>query len=342
MNKATRVISGDGLVAAPERFRGLGNALLRCNSIDELRSLAPLPKDAQELIDRAVVSVGLERLTIAADVMAAGLTFPLADPLSVMEVYWESESKAGHAQRTMLPDARGERQIIDRSGQRIPIYATMDDFSFNIRTLRAASRAGAPLDTSHVAQATRRVNESIEDAIINGAALAAAGNDVPGLMNETNVNTVTYTGSNKAWDHASKTGEEIVIDVLAMIAANQADGYYGPYNLYVPTDYGTALMKNWSDGTTTFPITIMERLEQITVGGRALRIAVADRLADDYTILVQMTSDVVDMIVGQEPTTVSWEDGPGWNRYFAVMAFMVPRIKSDYDGGSGVCVGYIS
>jgi hypothetical protein len=332
------MLSGDGLKQAPEQYKSLGNVLLTCESIEELRTLAPLPKDAQEMIDRAVVQVGLERLTIAADVMGSGLTFPLSDPLSVMELYWEEESKAGHAQRTMLPDARGERQIADRSGNRIPIYVTLDDFSFNIRTLRAASRAGAPLDTSHVGQATRRVNESIEDAMINGAGIAVAGNSVPGLMNEGNVNTQAYVDT-EAWTHANHSGEDILTDVLNMIDACQSAYHYGPYNLYIPTAYGMEIEKDFKSATSG---TTRERLESIQVGGRGLRVAVADRLATDRTILVQMTNDVVDMVVGQEPTVVSWEDGPGWNRYFAVMAFIVPRVKSDYDGNSGICVGNTS
>jgi uncharacterized linocin/CFP29 family protein len=335
-NKASRFsLAGEPTGA----LRGLQSALVSCRSIDELRSLAPMPKDAQEMIDAAVVKVGLDRLSVVADVMAEGLTYGLPDPLSTMELYWEKESKTGHAQRTMLPGARGERQLADRSGVRVPIYATTDDFSLNVRTLRASERAGAPLDTSMVEQATRRVNEAIEDAMINGAGITVGGNDAPGLMNQTNINTQVYTGSNPAWDHTSKTGAEILADVLLMIDALQADRKFGPYNLYIPTEYGNAINNDFKAASDK---TIRQRLEEIVVGGRPLRIREADALTDDYTLLVQMTSDVVDVVVGQEPTVVSWEDGPGWERMFVVLAFMIPRVKDDYDGNSGVCRGYTS
>ncbi len=324
--------------APSDTLGGFQSALLSCGSIDEMRNLAPLPKDAQEAIDSAVIQVGLDRLVITADVMAEGLTFNLPDPLSVLELYWEKQSKAGYAQRTMTPGTRGEDQLSDRTGVRIPIYATTDDFSFGIRVLRAAERAGTPLDTNGVSQATRRVNEAIEDAFINGAGLTVDGETAPGLLNAPNVNTQAYVDT-EAWTHANHSGQDILDDVLNMIGTLQADRKFGPYNLYIPTTYGNEINKNFGDGVTTFDMTIRQRLEAIKAGGRDLRIRVADQLPTDRTALVQMTSDVVDVVVGQEPTVVSWQDGPGWNRFFVVLAFMCPRVKDDYDGGSGICVG---
>ena len=49
-----------------------------------------------------------------------------------------------------------------------------------------------------------------------------------------------------------------------------------------------------------------------------------------------MTSDVVDMVVAQQPTTVQWETDGGFKLNFKVMAVMIPRIKADADGRSGI------
>lgn len=316
-------------VADPHR--GLASMYMRCNSVAEMRNLAPLPKDAQELIDRAVVRVGLERLAITADFLAEGLTFPVANPMSVMEVYWESISRTGHAIRTMKPEARGERQLPDRSPNRIPIYVTIDDFSFNSRVLLASQRAGAPIDTTLVSDATRNVNESIEDAMINGVPFNVAGNDAPGLLNAPGVNTFTLTGP---WD--TLTGEQILQDILGMAGTLRAVRRFGPYNLYIPADYGNVLNEDFK---TNSDKTVRTRLEELRYGGRGIRVREADMLPPDTVVMVQMTEDIADIITGQMPTVVSWEDGPGWQRFFAVLAFMVPRIKVDYDGGTGIVVG---
>lgn len=315
-------------------------------SIPSLRALSPLSDKAQVMVDKAVVEVGLERLTFAADLMAEGLTFSLPDPLSVTQLEWDKGSKAGTAQRTMSPAARGENQLLDRKHARLPIYLTTDDFSIGIRTLKMSERVGQPLDTSLIKQATRRVNESIEDAAINGATtldgqvLTVGGYTAPGLLNAPNANayalSVNWAGANTV----GTTGPAMVNDVLGMIGAAQADRKYGPYNLYLGTLAGNTIEGDFKVNTTD---TIRERLERVTVGGRNIRIRVADRMPNAATgvqvALVQMTSDVVEIVNGQPPTVIPWTSLDGFTLYWLVMAIMVPRMRDDYDGNSGVVIG---
>lgn len=303
-------------------------------SIAGLRALSPLSDKAQVHVDNAVVRVGLERLTVAADLLGRGLTYPLADPLSVTQLEWETVSKTGGAQRTMSPSARGEDQQPDRSIKRLPIYLTTDDFSVNIRTLRMAQRLGTPLDTSLVEDATRRVNESIEDAVINGSGLVSGGYQAYGILNEPNVNTHTLTATK--WTTAVD-GPQIVTDTLAMIAKAQADGKYGPYTLYVGTTIGNNLNADYS--TVKGEGTIKDRLERIEAGGSNLVVKVADRMPVLKAALVQMTSDVVQIVNGQAPTVIPWTSIDGFTLYWMVMGIMVPRVRSDYDGNSGIVVG---
>jgi hypothetical protein len=319
-------------------IRGLGSGLYRSGSVAAFRAAAPLPIDTQRVIDQAVISVGRQRLQFVEDLLAAGLTYPLPNWLAVPTLYQEKLGEAGTAKRTMQPKSRGQRFVLDRAGYTLPIYCTWDDFSFGIRELLAAERVGAPLDTSHVAQATRNVNEALEDAAINGG-ITVDGNSSPGLVNAPDVNTYQYLGgaTGRAWDDAAKTGAHILADLIDMIEVEQADNKYGPYNLYVPLTYGNKLMEDYS--TSFASGTIRQRLLEIDV---LSNIRVVDYMPADRVALVQMTSDVVDIVVGQTPTEVSWEDGPGWERSFVVLACMVPRFKSDYSGQSGIVLGNIT
>jgi hypothetical protein len=307
-------------------------------SIPALRALSPLSERAQIVVDKAVVDVGLERLSFVADVLAEGLTYNLTDPLSVTQLEWEIASKSGGAQRTMSPSARGENQMADRTYGRLPIYLTTDDFSIGIRTLKMSQRVGQPLDTAQIKQATRRVNEAIEDAAINGATtpdgqqLKVAGYGAPGLLNAPNANTFTTTD----WDTA--TGEQIRVDTMSMIERLQADRKYGPYNFYVGTNYGNALEADFKANGT---LTIRQRLEQITAGGRPIRFKTTDMMPANTVAGVQMTSDVVDMIDGQAPTVIPWTSLDGFTLFWLVMAIQIPRFRSDYDGNSGVVIGTV-
>lgn len=310
-------------------------------SVARMRALRPLPEDATKMMDDAVVRVGLDRLAVVADLIAEGLTFNLGqDFWGVTTLQWDSLSESGGAQRTMDPEVRGEYQMPDRTANTVPIYLTWDDFRLGIRTIAAGQRSGVPIDTGLVEQATRRVNEGIEDAAINGASLTANAFTTPGILNAPNVNTVTYETST-AWDDSGKTGQEIIDDVLSMMTQQRNDRMFGPYNLYVNTSYGNALNKNFGDGTTTFDTTIRERIERIQAGGRGIRVREADQMPANRTALVQMTSDVIDVVVGQQPAVVSWDSGSGWTTKYCVLACMVPRVKTTYDSQSGICTGNI-
>lgn len=315
--------------------------------LGQFRALAPLQDKAQVSIDKAVVEVGLQRLTLVADLMAAGLTYNLSDPLSVAQLEWSQQSKIGAAQRTMSPAARGENKLPIILPTRLPIYLTTDQFEIDIRTLKTSQRIGTPLDVSIVKQCTRAVNEAIEDAAINGATtldgqnLVDAGYSAPGILNATGVNTQTLTAA--AWT-TTPVGATIFAEVMAMIGKLQGDKKFGPYRLYVGTQIGNALDTDYNSGTSN-PITIRQRLlaieslQAIRVadmlpGGNGATPSIGNKVA-----LIQMTSDVIDIVMGQPPTVIPWTSLDGFMIHNIVMAIMVPRVRTDYEGNSGICVG---
>lgn len=312
----------------------------------QFRAAAPLFDKAQVVIDRSVVEVGLQRLTFVADLLAEGLTYPLSDPLSVTQLEWSTMSRVGAAKRTMTPSARGENKLPIVLPNRLPIYLTTDNFELDIRTLKMSERIGTPLDTALIKACTRSVNEAIEDAAINGATtldgqnLYVAGYSAPGLLNAPNANTGNLSVDWTAANVIGTTGPAMVADVQAGMSALQTDRKYGPYNLYVGTKAGNVMQGDFKTNTTD---TIMSRLEQMDAGGRKLRVRVTDMFPGAATgaqmALVQMTSDVVEVVNGQPPTVIPWTSLDGFTIYNLVMAIMVPRVRSDYDGNSGIYIG---
>lgn len=324
--------------------------MFRALAENGFRALAPLPTDSQRVIDQAVVEVGLERLTFAADIMAAGLTYNLTDPLSVTQLEWYATNKVGSAQRTMSPSARGENQVPQMLPFRLPIYLTTDDFFLDIRTLKMSQRVGMPLDTAGIKHSTRAVNEAIEDAAINGATtldgqeLKVAGYNAPGLLNAPNAETETLTAA--AWSTAP-VGATVYAQTQLMLAKLRANKKYGPYRMYAGTEVSAALDSDYDTVSASRGLTIRERLLKIPelqairsadliTGGNATT-HVGAKVA-----IVQMTSDVIDMVVGQRPTVIPWTSLDGFTFFNLVMAIMIPRVRSDYNGDSGVCVGTLA
>jgi len=339
MRNAHFMYSPSGAQQAPGNFQRRLLSLIRHvgpeRALGEFRAASPLPRDTQLLFDDAVVGVGVERLTLVDDLIAEGLTRPLPNWLAVTELGYRRSGRAGHAQRTMVPKARGERQVQDQDEVIIPVFLTWDDFSFNARELAASERIGQPLDVSHVQGATRNVNEAVEDQGINGAGFTVKGNSAPGLLNAPDVNSQAYI-DNEAWTAAGHSGEDIVQDVLNMVGVAQGKGFFGPYNFYMPGNYGLKVSGDFKSGTSG---TTLERLQSLDFGGRPIRYRIADRLPANRTALVQMTSDVIDVVVGQTPASVSWEDGAGWEEFFLVLACMIVRPKSTVEDKSGIVLG---
>lgn len=303
------------------------------------RALAPLIEKAQVIIDKAVVKVGLQRLTFVKDILDAGLTYPLPDPLSVTQLEWYQSNKTGAAQRTMNPSARGENKLPILLPNRLPIYLTTDMFELDIRTLKMSQRVGMPLDTTLVETCTRSVNEALEDAAINGPTtldgqtLTDFGYSAYGLMNAPHANTQTLTLA--AWSTAP-VGSTVFNETQLMIGKLQTALKYGPYRLYVGTAIGNALFADYNATNNAQGLTIAERLLKIP-SLEAVR--VADLMPVNKVALVQMTSDVIDIVTGQQPTVIPWTSLDGFTIYNLVMAIMVPRVRWDYNNNSGICIG---
>jgi hypothetical protein len=66
------------------------------------------------------------------------------------------------------------------------------------------------------------------------------------------------------------------------------------------------------------------------------RIVATPKLTGSTVLLVQMTSDVVQMIDGMQPTMVEWETRGGFEFNFKIVAIMLPRIRSSGNQKSGI------
>jgi hypothetical protein len=130
-----------------------------------------------------------------------------------------------------------------------------------------------------------------------------------------------------------------------MLAKLRANKKYGPFRMYVNTDIGAVLD---NDYVTAAPQnTIKERLLKLE-GLQAIRTAdlIPGGTAVTYVgakvAIVQMTSDVIDMVVGQRPTVIPWTSLDGFTFHNLVMAILIPRVRSDYNGDSGICIGTLA
>jgi len=306
------------------------------NSLKPVRGLSTngvLRKDEWIEFDSRLVQVAEERLRGVMDLMNQGLTYNIPNGMGKTQVEWEEASDIDPAETTMDGVSRTPNDRVEFDLNSLPLPITHRDFYMNVRALEASRERGEPLDVTQADLAGRKVSERLENTLFNGLSQYKVGGgtvygytDYPGRA--------TYTRANGAWDTiSSNVGTKILDDVLAMIDKAQKNLYFGPFILYVPTNYSLVLQEDFKAESDKTIIQRVRELEQVS------DVRVADKLADDNVVLVQMTRDVVDLVVGQEPTTVQWETDGGFRINFKAMAIMVPRLKQDFEGRTGIVHG---
>lgn len=314
---------------------GVSKIALSANKSLSVNAPATLQYQEWLDIDRKVIQVATERLVGIADLMSRGLTHNLGS-IGLTVSLWDKASDMTPADVNMSGITQGTEDTLNFEQDQVPVPIIHKDFRLNLRRLEASRLVGESLDTMTAGVASRLVSEKSEDLLFSSNATKVEGGTIYGYTNHPNRNTVTLgTG----WADTGATGQTILDDVLALLAAARADLMFGPFTLYIPGEYETILDDDYKAGANAGDTrTIRERILQLN---GIEEIKVADRLADDNVILVQMTSDVVDLAMAQDITTVQWAEQGGMQERFKVMAVWVPRVKSDYDGRSGIVHGSV-
>jgi len=307
----------------------------------EIRNGAPIPLHAEELIDRAIKSVGLKRLKILADLLNAGLKFVVPDWLGVMAVRWQREGVVGNPQFSMLPNTQMEDFGLDLDLVSLPMYCLSNGFNIHPRLFEEWQRYGTPLDLRSAKQAVRRQNEFLELSIIWGAPIQSMGLPVPGILTAPHANFVPLTGA-LSWYDANKTGQQIIGDISTMIDAENANNHYGPFWLYVGTKAGNHLQSlDYKTAASASSMSTWERIAEMPSIGR---IEIADYLPADNPVMIDPDDSVIDVLYGQAPTQLSWMTGPNGlqTRHFMVLSSIVPRIIESQTNQSGIVVGKLN
>lgn len=299
-------------------------------NLNAFRTLDTLRKDEWQLLDTTIVEETRDRLRIAQRLRDRNMVFSLGGDLGVTVLQWQEQNDPGSAELTMDGVTRGRGDRPEFNLRSLPLPISHSDFYMNTRELQAGRRMGTPIDTTMARVSARRVAEQTEDLIVVGSSLSFGGASIQGLTNATNRTTGSFESTGGTWSATAKTGAQVLEDTLAMISDARADQHYGPYELFIPQEFETKLDEDFKAESD---LTIRQRLMQIE-GLEA--ITVLDRMATDNAVLVQMTPDVMDLVVGQEPRTVEWETEGGFRLNMKVFGVMVPRIKDTFANRSGI------
>lgn len=293
-----------------------------------LRANSALPADAWNTMDEAVYDTQENVLTVVQDLLNAGLRTNVDIRNKTIE--WQVLDDSHSAQVDMDVESAEEEDNVSWGLRGAPLPIVHDDFSIGWRDRGADG--GQNLDTLNATAASRAVNETLEDLVLNGwDRTIQAGNDsysLYGLTNHPDINTGTRG------DWAASTGN-MRSDIRAMINTLKDDNNMRPggtgYWLYLSTDLEDHLNDIDDDGSGD--MLARDRIENLS---GLSRISATDYLPDGSALMFRPTRDVIDLAVARELTTIQWEDPTGFRDHYKVMASMTPRVKSTKTGQSGV------
>ena len=298
-----------------------------------INATATLRKDDWIILDSAVVKAAKPRLKAVADLRGAGLTFNIPNGMSKTVLESETQSDISDAIVSMdgLRESKADRPEFELGSLPLPIIHK--DFQFSARQVMASRNGGSPLDTTTAELAGRKVAEVAEKLLLGTyGSYSFGGGSIYGYTNFGSRLTKAMTlPTTSGW-----TAATAVTEVLAMRLQAQQAYHYGPYMLYCSSPWDTYLDADYS--SSKGDNTLRDRLKAID-GIQDVRTLDYLSTSSYIMLLVQMTSDVVREVVGMDITTVQWESKGGMQLNFKVMAILVPQLRADQNGNTGIVHG---
>ena len=302
------------------------------------QNAATLRKDDWIQLDEAIIRVAKPRLKAVGDLRARGLTFTIANGMGTTVLQTENISDIDPAIVSMdgLREGKPDRPEFDITNLPLPIIHK--DFHFSLRQLQASRNGGSPLDTSTAELAARRVAEEAEKMLLGVSTVAdtfnyaGSASTIYGYTDFPSRLTVTLTTPTGT---IATDGAAFLNDVMEMMQASRDAYHYGPWVLYVASAWDQYLdndFKATSDKTIRNRVKELEGLEDI----RTL-----DYLSDYDTVLVQMESSIVREVIGMDMVTLQWDSKGGLQKNFKIMTIMVPQLRADQNGNTGIVHGTV-
>lgn len=288
---------------------------------------ALLRRDEWVELDRVVMDTAKVELNGIADLVGAGLIKRLGGLGSKVSAY-EQVGEMTAASISMSIDVPGEKDRLEYTQVNVPIPVIFKDFMFDLRDLQSARQSGDPLETDHVAAATRVVTESMETMLFSGSSVQLGGYVIQGYTNKTG--RLTDTAANYGGGDFGTAGNGYKT-FQGMLNALRAIGFRGPFMGYVAsTQYGQLLNYFTTTDSRSEKAVILQNMPEIR------NIKPSYELSDGVALLVQMTSNVVDLAIGFNLAPVSWVEMGGMITQYRIMTALAPRVKADANSAVGI------
>lgn len=281
----------------------------------------PLPVDAERVLEQTVVQTALRTRNAVNDLVSRGKVRPLPD-IGVITDQWKemTNQTAASVGMELAGGPTDQRQTFNLQGTPIPII--QQRFSFELREMLAAARAGTPLDLTHAARASQMVAEAEENLLINGKTLTVGGYSLYGYR--THPQRQTQTGAD-----FGTVANVLVVFNNCMDKLRQANKSGSTVFYVAITQFAQMLVDHKAESDKT-------ALQRVLELPNVADVKFNQWVPDGEMVGVVMDNDDVDLAIAQNITSVPWEVEGGATQHWRVFSSMAPRLKKDADDQIGI------
>lgn len=310
---------------------GVPVAQLMGEGVPVMNAVATLRRDDWLLIDQTTRESAKPRLRLVGDLRGSGLVLNIPNGMSKSMLESYTMGDITPATMSMDGNRRSESDRPTFDFYNLPLPIIHKDIDFPARQVLISRNGGSPLDTTSIRLAVRRVAEEAEKLALGiASSFSWGGATIYGITNHPARNTQVLTNPTAG----GFTGAIHNAEILSMMQKSRDDNMNGPWMLYYSPAWGQYLDADYSatKGENTLRMRVLQN-------DGIMDMRQLDYLTGYQVLLVQWDQDTIREVVGQDITTVQWESNGGFMLHFKVLCIMVPQIRSDPNGQSGIVHG---
>lgn len=311
--------------------------ILRVNADGKVRSIVTnstslLRPDEWQEIDNAVVDTARAETRVWADLRSRG-AYNVRGGMGTTELLTQTVGNMTPARMSMDGLADSENDAVEFDLKTIPLPFIHKQFRIPLRLLETSRKNGTALDTIQVREAASVCVDLLEQLTLGVIdPYAYGGNAVYGYRNFPQRLTYSLTAPTSG----SWTPRTLVQQLVAMKKLSTDAFHRGPWRIYVGPDWAPYID---DDYTSTYGgVTLRQRLLQ-TEGFSSIR--TSEYLPDYDIIMVMEDPKVARAVTAMDWTTLQWEEKAGLALNFMILGIMLPQLRADQNGQTGLVHGAV-
>ena len=289
---------------------------------------AVLRKNEWEYLDSILVDIARPRLQLINSMRAAGLSinFPGAYDHSIYQYERVSDIDDAVVSMSAKSNQGNDRSTVDI--QSIPLPLIHKTFSLEAREIAIARKTGQRLPTHMLQLCGRKVAEAADKLVLGTyGTYSFNSQSLFGLTNFPGRNTGSFLNPSVAgW-----TPVMLYNSVIDMLKRQLDDNQFGTFDLYYSTGLMTSMLRQFStnyDGGS-----LIENISKLPMLGS---VQMLDTLTGNQLLLVKRDPLTASVLMGMDLRVVQWNTDGGETINFRVMAMMLPLLRTDQLGNSGI------